>query len=141
MSSSREWGGYPLSDSLHRNQTLYRLADTLRYVYGRRPPQAPALSVGRVGTLTRSRLRQCSGMSPEVARKLRAVALRRVLMWKFEDGPEDAPDEGDPNDVGPAWLDTYEGDERVSPGRWPTASGSLGPRRSTLPLPTVTNWR
>jgi hypothetical protein len=35
-------------------------------------------------------------------------------MWKFEDGPEDAPDEGDPNDVGPAWLDTYEGDERVS---------------------------
>jgi len=42
------------------------------------------------------------------------VVLRRVLMWKFEDGPEDAPDEGDPNDVGPAWLDTYEGDERVS---------------------------
>jgi hypothetical protein len=53
-------------------------------------------------------------MSPEVARKLRAVALRRVLMWKDEDGPEDAPDEGGPNDVGPAWLDTYEGDERVS---------------------------
>ena len=54
------------------------------------------------------------GNVPRGRRKLRAVALRGVLMWKFEDGPEDAPDEGDPNDVGPAWLDTYEGDERVS---------------------------
>jgi len=35
-------------------------------------------------------------------------------MWKYEDGPEDAPDEGDPNDVGPAWIDTYNGDEHVS---------------------------
>jgi hypothetical protein len=44
-SALAKWGGYPLSDSLHRDRTLYRLADTTRYVYGRRPPQAPALSV------------------------------------------------------------------------------------------------
>jgi hypothetical protein len=35
-------------------------------------------------------------------------------MWKFEDGPEDAPEEGSPNDVGPAWIDTYDGDKHVS---------------------------
>jgi hypothetical protein len=35
-------------------------------------------------------------------------------MWKYEDGPEDAPDDGDPNDVGPAWIDTYDRDECVS---------------------------
>jgi hypothetical protein len=39
---------------------------------------------------------------------------RRVLIWKYEDGPEDAPDEGDPNDIGPAWIDTYDGDVRLS---------------------------
>jgi len=46
-------------------------------------------------------------------------------MWKYEDGPEDAADDGDPNDVGPAWLDTYEEDERrssekVAGGEWIT---------------------
>ena len=35
-------------------------------------------------------------------------------MWKYEDGPEDAPEEGSPDDVGPAWIDTYEEDERIS---------------------------
>jgi len=39
---------------------------------------------------------------------------RQVLTWKFEDGPEDAPEEGSPSDVGPAWIDTYEGETRVS---------------------------
>jgi hypothetical protein len=32
--------------------------------------------------------------------------LRRVLTWKLEDGPADAPKSGSPDDVGPAWLDT-----------------------------------
>ena len=35
-------------------------------------------------------------------------------MWKFEDGPEDAPYEGDPSDVGLAWIVTFAGDERIS---------------------------
>lgn len=44
-------------------------------------------------------------------------------MWKLEDGPEDAPDEGSPEDVGPAWIDTYENDthvseEKVANGEW-----------------------
>ncbi len=46
-------------------------------------------------------------------------------MWKFEDGPEDAPEEGSPDDVGPAWLDTYDGDnevvsEKLNEGEWMT---------------------
>ncbi len=35
-------------------------------------------------------------------------------MWKFEDGPEDAPYEGDPSDVGRAWIVTFAGDRRIS---------------------------
>jgi hypothetical protein len=54
-----------------------------------------------------------------------AVERRQVLTWKYEDGPEDAPDEGDPNDVGPARVDTWEGDqhlsgEKVRDGEWIT---------------------
>jgi hypothetical protein len=46
-------------------------------------------------------------------------------MWKYDDGPEDAPEEGSPDDVGPAWIDTYEEDERISSeqvaqGEWVT---------------------
>ena len=46
-------------------------------------------------------------------------------MWKYEDGLRNAPDEGDPNEVGPAWIDTYDGDERISneqvaDGEWTT---------------------
>jgi hypothetical protein len=52
--AGRGRGGYPLSDSLHRNQTLYRLADTIRYVYGRRPPQAPTLTVDHLASLART---------------------------------------------------------------------------------------
>jgi hypothetical protein len=37
-----------------------------------------------------------------------------VVTWKVEDGPEDAPDEGSPDDVGPAWLTLYAGDEELS---------------------------
>jgi hypothetical protein len=37
-----------------------------------------------------------------------------VLTWKVEDGPEDAPPEGSPNDVGPAWVTLYAGDEELS---------------------------
>ena len=37
-----------------------------------------------------------------------------MLTWKFEDGPEDAPGEGSPDDVGPAWVDTFEGQDLVS---------------------------
>jgi hypothetical protein len=39
---------------------------------------------------------------------------RVLLMWKFGDGPEDEPDENDPNDVGAAWIVTFDGDERIS---------------------------
>jgi hypothetical protein len=39
---------------------------------------------------------------------------RVLLMWKYADGPEDAPDENDPNDVGAAWIVTFTGDERIS---------------------------
>ena len=42
------------------------------------------------------------------------MSTRQVLLWKFEDGPEDAPDEGHPHDVGPAWIDTYHGDDHIS---------------------------
>ncbi len=42
------------------------------------------------------------------------MARRRVLTWKFEDGPEDAPGEGSPDDIGPAWIDTFDDDEHVS---------------------------
>jgi hypothetical protein len=48
------------------------------------------------------------------------------LVWKFEDGPDDAEDK-DPRDVGPAWLDTFEHDpvrparsEDVEDGEWIT---------------------
>jgi hypothetical protein len=37
----------------------------------------------------------------------------RVLTWKLEDGPEDAPEGGSPEDVGPAWLYTYRAEELV----------------------------
>lgn len=53
-----------------------------------------------------------------------ARPVRETLYWKFEDGPEDAPEEGSPDDVGPAWLDTFEGDthtqEPISDGAWIT---------------------
>lgn len=52
----------------------------------------------------------------DLAADLRSIAMveRKVLTWKYEDGPQDAPDEGSADDVGPAWIDTYEDDERVS---------------------------
>jgi hypothetical protein len=37
-----------------------------------------------------------------------------VLTWKVEDGPEDAPLEGSPDDVGPAWVTLYAGEEELS---------------------------
>ena len=68
---------------------------------------------------------------PELHR-LVGMPERRVLMWKYEDGPEDARDEGDPNDVGPAWIDTYDGDARISSeqvadGEWITRAKATGP--------------
>ena len=60
-------------------------------------------------------------------------------MWKYEDGPEDAVDDGDPNDVGPAWLDTFEEDERLSSEKVADGEWILGPRRNALPLRTATN--
>ena len=53
------------------------------------------------------------------------MTRRQVLIWKLEDGPEDAGEDGDPNDVGPAWIDTYEDDthvseEKVAGGEWIT---------------------
>ena len=50
---------------------------------------------------------------------------RKVLTWKLEDGPEDAPDEGSPDDVGPAWVSVYENnvlvsDEKAVGGQWIT---------------------
>jgi len=45
----------------------------------------------------------------------------RVLTWKLEDGPEDAPEGGSPEDVGPAWLHTYRAEELVDSE--PIASG------------------
>jgi hypothetical protein len=60
---------------------------------------------------------------------VRAVApqSKRVLMWKLEDGHEDAPEQGSPNDVGPAWIETYTTDgsvssEKVAAGDWITRS-------------------
>jgi hypothetical protein len=49
---------------------------------------------------------------------------RRVLTWKLEESPEDAPDES-PEDVGPAWLDTFRGEEvvdseQIGNGEWIT---------------------
>ncbi len=57
--------------------------------------------------------------------KSSAVERRQILTWKFEDGPENASEEGDPTDVGPAWIDTFEGDrhvseEKVRDGEWIT---------------------
>jgi hypothetical protein len=52
-------------------------------------------------------------------------AVRRVLSWKFEDGPADAGPGGSPVDAGPAWLITTdsEGEEVAEPiagGEWIT---------------------
>jgi len=80
-------------------------------------------------------VRECH-QSPD---NLHVIALRRVLMWKYEDGPEDAVDDGDPNDVGPAWLDTFEEDERLSSEKVADGEWILGPRRNALPLRTATN--
>jgi hypothetical protein len=53
-----------------------------------------------------------------------ATTKRTVLTWKFEDGPPDAREEGSPEDMGPAWLDTEGSDgpisERVADGAWIT---------------------
>ena len=48
-----------------------------------------------------------------------------MLTWKLEDGPEDAPDGGSPDDVGPAWVVVYENDvfvsdEKAADGEWIT---------------------
>ena len=53
------------------------------------------------------------------------MAERRILTWKYEDGPEDAPLEGSPDDVGPAWIDTMDGEklvssEKANDGEWLT---------------------
>ena len=53
-----------------------------------------------------------------------------MLTWKFESGPRDASAEGAPDDVGPAWLDIYGGDERVAneriaDGEWITRAEAL----------------
>jgi hypothetical protein len=60
---------------------------------------------------------------------VRAVApqSKRVLMWKLEDGPEGALEQGSPDDVGPAWIETYATDgtvtsEKVPSGDWITRS-------------------
>jgi hypothetical protein len=46
-----------------------------------------------------------------LANTLRRVPARSALLvWKFEDGPEDGDEEGEPRDVGPAWLDTFGDD-------------------------------
>jgi hypothetical protein len=54
-------------------------------------------------------------------------AERRVVTWKVEDGPEDAPEEGSLEDVGPAWLHTFRAGELVDTepiagGEWITRS-------------------
>src|SRR5438105_4365006 len=54
-------------------------------------------------------------------------STKRVLMWKLEDGPEDTPEQGSPDDVGPAWIETYATDgsvtsEKVARGDWITRS-------------------
>ena len=38
------------------------------------------------------------------------------LIWRFEDGPEDADSDEDPNDVGPAWLVLPDGAEELING-------------------------
>jgi hypothetical protein len=53
------------------------------------------------------------------------VTESRVLTWKLEDGPEDAPEGGSPEDVGPAWLYTYRAEdlvdsEPIAGGEWIT---------------------
>lgn len=53
----------------------------------------------------------------------RTGVARQVLTWKLEDGPEDAGDGPSPHDVGPAWLDTYDGtvlvdSEPLADGDW-----------------------
>jgi hypothetical protein len=50
-------------------------------------------------------------------------ASRPVLCWKYEDGPEDAPPNGSPDDMGPAWLQTQDAygnvmSEPVADGEW-----------------------
>jgi hypothetical protein len=50
---------------------------------------------------------------------------RQIVSWKFEEGPEDATEEGSPEDAGPAWIDTFRGDaivdtEPVADGAWIT---------------------
>jgi hypothetical protein len=46
-----------------------------------------------------------------------------VLCWKFEEGREDAPPSGSPDDMGPAWLQTRDAhgnamSEPVADGEW-----------------------
>jgi hypothetical protein len=51
---------------------------------------------------------------------------KHVLVWKLEDGPaHTAGSSGSPDDVGPAWIETYSSDgtvtsERVANGEWIT---------------------
>jgi hypothetical protein len=49
---------------------------------------------------------------------------RRVLTWKFEEGPADAPEEGSPDDAGPAWLEITDPEgtiiDEVADGEWIT---------------------
>ena len=57
------------------------------------------------------------------SRKGQSRAVRPILYWKMEDGPEDAGPNGSPEDVGPAWLQTQNsaGDmeqEPVNNGEW-----------------------
>lgn len=50
----------------------------------------------------------------------RTTGQLRRLYWKYEDGPEGA-ETANPNDVGPAWLDSPEGvSEPVADGEWIT---------------------
>jgi hypothetical protein len=58
------------------------------------------------------------------------VARRKMLTWKMEDGPEDAPSDGSPDDIGPAWIVVSEGDElveeeRVLGGEWITRAEAI----------------
>ena len=59
-------------------------------------------------------------------------ARRPVVCWKHEDGPDDALDSGSPQDVGPAWLLTY--DSYGNETRVPVADGEWVTRAEVLAL-------
>ena len=53
----------------------------------------------------------------------KAAASKVKMIWKLEDGPEDAPEAGSPEDVGPAWLHapgTKFDQQDIAGGKWIT---------------------